>query len=156
MPKITTYQTDKNGIVQKNNDGEKIVDRQLNMIFPVVDNVVGMLKGEKFQAFLKQHYPQYLDDFSSIANLFDSGATVKCQSLSRSAMGEKTEDGKNVHSDSTVLQMGIDATIKNVDSRKFDPEKAAARIAPTVAKLSDVQLAELGLSRVPVKKVVNS
>ena len=143
MPKITTYKTDEKGNVQKNNDGEKIIDRQIdNMVFPSVEKVYQQLKADE----------KYGDH---VANLFNAGAVVKCQSLTRTALAEKNKDGSNVHSLEAVQKMGMDATIENVNSRRFDPAKAAARIAPTVQKLTDEQLAEMGLSRLPNKKVAS-
>lgn len=135
MAKITTFTG------QKNKDGEKIIDRQIdNMVFPSVDKVFAQLKTD----------PKY---GNHVANLFNAGATVKCQSLTRTAMAEKNKDKSNKYSLDAVRKMGMDASIENVDSRKFNPEKAAARIAPTVAKLTDEQLKEMGLSRLPNKKV---
>lgn len=135
MSKITTYKTDKDGKTLKNKDGEKIVDRQIDDIsFPCVDKVYKQLKAD-------QKYG------NSVANLFNAGATVKCQSLTRTALAEKNKDGTSKYSIQAVQKMGMDANLDNVNSRKFNPEKAAKRLAPTVAKISNDELAKHGIQR---------
>lgn len=160
MPKITTYKTGperagkpkKDGSPGKpiagkallNDDGEKIVLRELDVSFPHVEEISSILSSDKFRDFLNGIKAKLGDKSGkSICALYDKGANVYFQTPTRDAAKVTLENGDFKYSDNDVLNIGKNAKVENVGISGFDPTKAMDAVRKIHGKLSESELREL-------------